>query len=61
MRQDELARRLGWGRSTLSALETGARRASVDDLPDLCRALGVPLADLFRGADPDDIQVMRLS
>ncbi len=58
--QAELADRLGWGRSTVGAVETGARRLSISDLPDLCRVFDVPLARLLVGADPADVAVLRL-
>jgi len=60
LRQDELAERLGWARQTLSTVESGARRITVNDLPLLCDALGVPLAELIRGAEPDDLARLRL-
>jgi len=53
-KQEELADLLGWGRSTVSAVEAGTRRVNMEDLPGLCRVLGVPLAQLIEGADPAD-------
>jgi transcriptional regulator with XRE-family HTH domain len=56
--QIDLARQLGWKQSTVSEVENGRRKVTVDELPELCRALGVPLSDLTRGADPADLQAL---
>lgn len=49
--QDRLAQRLGWpSRSQVSDLEKHRRRVDVEDLFPLCRALGVGLDVLLRGA-----------
>ena len=61
MTQDQLARRLGWSTSTLSALESGQRRPAVDDLPALCEALGVPLSELLRRATVEDLRRLGLA
>jgi transcriptional regulator with XRE-family HTH domain len=58
--QDQLADHLDWTRATLAAVETGRRALLVSDLPDLCRALDVPVARLLIGADPGDVAVLRL-
>jgi transcriptional regulator with XRE-family HTH domain len=58
--QEHLARRLGWSTSTLSALESGQRRATADDLPLLCEALDVSFRDLISRADPTDLARLRL-
>lgn len=52
--QDELAGRvrrwgLAWSRSVVGAVETGARRLEPGELPLLCLALGVEMADLLAG------------
>lgn len=58
--QEQLARRLGWSTSTLGDLESGKRRPTVDDLPLLCEALGVPMAELVRRGSPDDLRHLGL-
>jgi transcriptional regulator with XRE-family HTH domain len=59
-RQRELAERTGWSTDVVSDIETGKRRIGMEDVPVLCRALGVPLARLLVGADTDDLRVMGL-
>jgi transcriptional regulator with XRE-family HTH domain len=58
--QADLAERLGWARSTVGDLESGRRKVAADDLPALCTALDVPFADLIRGAEPADVEQLRL-
>jgi transcriptional regulator with XRE-family HTH domain len=58
--QQQLAERLGWSANTVADLETGRRRAQVDDLPAICEALGIPLSTLIDRADPDDLRRMGL-
>ncbi len=58
--QEQLAKRLGWSVSTLGELEAGRRRPAVDDLPALCEALEVPLVELVRRADPEDVRRLGL-
>lgn len=53
--QRQLAQRLDWSVGTLADLEAGRRRPAVDDLPRLCAALGVTLAELLNRADPEDL------
>jgi transcriptional regulator with XRE-family HTH domain len=60
LHQRDLAARLGWVQVTVSALETGKRAVTIGEMPALCDALGVTLADLVRGADPDDLRKMGL-
>jgi transcriptional regulator with XRE-family HTH domain len=55
-KQDTLAARLGMSRASLSHLESGSLKVTANHLPPLCEALGIPLSDLIRGADPDDIK-----
>lgn len=45
--QVELSRRMGWSRSTTSAVETGARVVFGHELPDLCEAIGCTLGSLL--------------
>lgn len=59
-RQAQLAERLGVGEYTVSDIETGRRTITLDDLPLLCRALDVTLAELMRRADEGDRQAMGL-
>jgi transcriptional regulator with XRE-family HTH domain len=58
--QGELADRLGWSQSKVSAVEIGARRMTLDQAVELCRVLGVPLARLLQDAEPDDLRVLGL-
>ncbi|HET9654011.1 MAG TPA: helix-turn-helix transcriptional regulator [Kineosporiaceae bacterium] len=57
-RQKDLADALGWSQATVSDVEAGKRAVNVADLPLLCHALGITLADLFRGADSQDMAWM---
>jgi hypothetical protein len=41
------------------AVETGTHRMWAHELPDLCRALGVPLSTLFFTVDLADRQAMQ--
>ncbi len=59
--QAELGRRLGVSGQTVSQMELGQRRITVDQLPALCRALDCDLGELARGADPDDIRAVGFS
>jgi transcriptional regulator with XRE-family HTH domain len=59
-RQRDLADRLEWSIGMVSDTESGQRRIGIADMPRFCRALGVPLADLLRGADPDDLRALSL-
>ena len=59
-RQQDLADRLGWSQTTVSAVESGQRQIGVGDLPELCRALEVPLRVLLMGADPEDLAALGL-
>lgn len=46
--QQQLADRLGMTRRSISDLELGERTIAASELPDICEALGVSLADLLR-------------
>jgi transcriptional regulator with XRE-family HTH domain len=59
-RQKDLAERIGWSIGMVSDTESGKRRIGVSDMPKLCRALGVPLRDLLRGASADDMASLDL-
>jgi transcriptional regulator with XRE-family HTH domain len=59
-RQKDLADRIGWSIGMVSQTESGQRRIGVSDLPLLCRGLGIPLRDLIRGADPEDLSSLDL-
>lgn len=52
--QEELGRRLNLSDSTISAIESGDRRINVDELPELCAALGCTVWDLIRRANSTD-------
>jgi transcriptional regulator with XRE-family HTH domain len=56
--QEALAERLGWSRQVLTAVETGSRRLYAHELPDVCYALGVTLADLLDRADEADREAL---
>lgn len=58
--QAELGARAGLSRTTIGDLEAGTRRITADHLPALCRALGVPLAELLRGAEATDLEALAL-
>lgn len=58
--QAELGERLGWARSTISAIEAGDRDLLATELPAVCRALGVPLRELLRDADARDRDALGL-
>lgn len=51
----DLAARSGMSMNTLSSIETGGRRISVDDLVKLTAGLGINATDLL--ADPDGVYV----
>jgi transcriptional regulator with XRE-family HTH domain len=53
MSQEEVAQRAGMAPSTLSRLESGARRLALDHLTPLARALGVEVGDLLAPATAD--------
>lgn len=57
-RQEDLAEKLGWDRSSVGHLETGRRKITVGDLPMLCRVFGIELDVLFFGADAADRRAM---
>lgn len=59
-RQVDLAQLLGWRIGAVSRLEIGQRRATVTDLPKLCRALDISMADLLAGAEPSDLEALGL-
>jgi transcriptional regulator with XRE-family HTH domain len=52
--QEELGARAGLHRNTVGAIETLTRKVTVDELPDICDALGITLADLFAKIPPED-------
>ena len=56
--QAQLAHRLGWSQQVQASIETGGRRLYAHELPDICRALGVPLATLLIGAAPEDLEAL---
>lgn len=60
MTQDQLAERLGLTRSAVSLWERGQREPGLDYLVPICQALGIDLADLFRGASANDLATLGL-
>jgi ribosome-binding protein aMBF1 (putative translation factor) len=57
-RQRELAEAMGWSIGMVSDTESGQRRIGIEDMPKLCRALGVPLIELLKGATPEDLAAL---
>jgi transcriptional regulator with XRE-family HTH domain len=58
--QQELADRAGLSRTTIGDLEVGKRRVTADHIPPLCRAFGLPLSEMVRGADSADLDAIGL-
>lgn len=58
--QAELAQRLGWTRDRVSMVERMAAAIALDELPGLCRGLGVPLSRLLVEADREDVEALDL-
>lgn len=58
--QDQLAADLGWSRTVITMIEARQRAVTAEELPALCRALNVTLAQLLRDADRDDRQALDL-
>lgn len=58
--QAELAEAIGWPKSSVGDVESGRRKLGLDDLAVICRAFDVPLAELLRGADRDDLRALGL-
>lgn len=52
--QTQLGERLGWSTTKVATVERGERSLLAEDLADVCRSLGVPLALLLAAAHPDD-------
>jgi transcriptional regulator with XRE-family HTH domain len=61
MRQQDVAERAGIGRSTLSLIEGGGRRITLEDVLAVCRGLGVTLPELLEGADPEHLRAIGLA
>lgn len=59
-RQVDVAAAGGISRSTLSLIESGQRRVTVEDVAALCAGLGVGVADLLAGADDALLRILRL-
>lgn len=60
MTGDRLAEEAGMLRSSLSQLETGSRRANVENLIEIAQALGVHPGDLFRHPKDKSFEMMAL-
>jgi transcriptional regulator with XRE-family HTH domain len=54
---DEVGRRAGMAASTVSRLESGARRLALDHLPPLAQALGATVDQLLAPPEPSDPRV----
>ena len=54
--QVQLGELLKLSGDVVSDIENARRALTVNELPKLCQALGVPLVDLLRRADPDDLR-----
>lgn len=59
--QAQLAERLGWSQSRITAIESGTRNLYAHELAEVCRALGVPLRMLLVMADPEDLAALGLA
>lgn len=51
---------MSWSQTTVSDIEGGRRTIAADDLADLCRELGAPLARILVAADPADLEALGL-
>lgn len=58
LRQQDVAERAGIGRSTLSLIEGGGRRITLEDVLAVCTGLGVTLGDLLADADPEMLRTI---
>jgi transcriptional regulator with XRE-family HTH domain len=58
--QAELGDRLGWSRSTISAIETGVRPVAVGDLPEICTALECSVLTLMARAGDRDKRALQI-
>jgi len=52
LNQAEMAKRLGVKQRAYSAIESGENRMYADYLPEIARALGLSVGDLFEEVDP---------
>jgi transcriptional regulator with XRE-family HTH domain len=60
-RQQDLADVLDWSVSQVSGLERAKRRILAGELVALCRAFQIGLEELARGADPADLNDLRIA
>ena len=58
--QAELAQRIGVHPATMSEIERGVRSINLAEIATICRAFGIPLIDLVRSADEDDLRALGL-
>jgi transcriptional regulator with XRE-family HTH domain len=56
--QAQLGESMGWPRNAIHEVESGRRRLGPDDLVALCRVLDLPLVELCRGAEPEDLRIL---
>ena len=59
-RQQDVADAAQMHRSTLSLIEGGGRRITLEEVAALCRGLGVGLPALLAGADPELLEVLQV-
>lgn len=57
--QRELGDRIGWSERTIGHIESGRKILDIEELPPLCRALGVGLAELLQD-DADAVEALQL-
>ncbi len=60
LRQADVAAALQLDPKVVSRIEAGTREPVISELPTVCRALGCTLAELFAGADEDDLRALGL-
>lgn len=54
--QEELAERAGLHRTYIGSVERGERNLSLDNIVAIARALGVAVAELMNGIEPQNLQ-----
>lgn len=45
--QEQLADKIGWDRAYISRIESGKQNITIENLNQICNALGVTLSDFF--------------
>ena len=49
--QEQLAEQIGWDRTYISRVESGKQNITIENLNQICNALGVTLKQFFSGFD----------